>query len=126
MQDFAKAYRLLKADEFSSVFVFRKVKTGNYFRVHYKPNQLGYARLGLVVSKKVHKRANKRNYIKRLLRELFRFNRESLLDFDIVIRVTKLFTHDDYLKIKLEFKRLFADMETKKIECDKKIANCNN
>lgn len=45
------------------------------------------ARLGLVVSKKAAKRANKRNYMKRVIREWFRCNRHRLPPKDFVVRV---------------------------------------
>lgn len=98
--------RLKKADDFSSVFLFRKVLHGNYVKIHYKPNDLGSSRLGLVVSKMIHKKANKRNYMKRVLRELFRHEKVSWENFDIIIRVKKLFIHDNYAEIKAEVLRL--------------------
>lgn len=54
-------------------------------------NDLGYARLGLVVAKKNAKRANKRNYMKRVLREWFRLHRHQLGGEDVVVRVRQLF-----------------------------------
>ena len=40
--------------------------------MHYMPNALEHARLGLIVGKKTARRAVQRNYMKRVLRELFR------------------------------------------------------
>ena len=54
-------------------------------------NVQGFARLGLVVSKKVAKRANRRNYMKRTLREWFRLNRHRLDSSDLVVRVRRPF-----------------------------------
>lgn len=54
-------------------------------------NALGYPRLGLVVAKKVAKRANRRNYMKRVLREWFRTNRHQLPPVDMIIRVQQPF-----------------------------------
>lgn len=110
MQQFTKAHRLKKADEFSSVFIFRKVRAGEYLKIHYKPSGLLQSRLGLVVSKKVHKRAHRRNYMKRVVRELFRCGQQALVPHDIVVRVHKLFTSDDFLKIKAEFDYLTKRM----------------
>lgn len=89
---FTKAHRLQKADEFSSVFVFRKVRHGTYFKIHYKPNELDNSRLGFMVSKKIHKRANQRNYMKRSIREYFRLNQSKWDNVDIIVRVQKHFT----------------------------------
>jgi ribonuclease P protein component len=58
---------------------------GRCFSVRYRENELGHARLGLAVSKRVSKRAVERNRIKRLLRESFRRIRNQLPPLDLVI-----------------------------------------
>lgn len=103
MYRFTPAHRLKKADEFSSVFIFRKVRYGQHFKIHYKPNELSHSRLGLIISKKVHKRANKRNYIKRVIRELFRREQLNWRSYDIIVRVNKCFTSDDFKIVAAEF-----------------------
>lgn len=103
---FAQTHRLLKADEFSSVFLFRKVRFGTYLKIYLRPNELDNSRLGLIVSKKVHKRAVRRNYMKRVIRESFRLNYALWNNYDIVVRVQKCFTQDDFLAITAEFMRL--------------------
>nr|WP_256473489.1 ribonuclease P protein component [Neisseria sp. HSC-16F19] len=84
---FGKQYRLLKTDEFSSVFALRRQKSRDWLQILRAPNTLGHARLGLVVGKKAAKRANKRNYMKRCIREWFRLNRHRLPAEDIIVRV---------------------------------------
>ncbi len=107
VQRFTQAHRLKKADEFSSVFLFRRSKSGVYLKIYYKPNELPNSRLGLITSKRIAKRANKRNYMKRLTRELFRQNNADWLkSYDVVVKVIKLFTHDNYSEIINEFKLL--------------------
>ena len=106
MQNFASTHRLLKADEFSSVFLFRKVRFGTYLKIYFKPNELNNSRLGLIVSKKVHKRANRRNYMKRVIRELFRHNYQYWANYDIVVRVNKYYSQTDFNNISAEFIRL--------------------
>lgn len=84
---FIDAYRLRKTDEFSSVFAFRKAVKGRFFIVHYRPNEGTTARMGVVVAKKLAKRANARNLVKRIAREQFRIRRSELPFFDMVIRL---------------------------------------
>lgn len=54
-------------------------------------NGLGHPRLGMVVSKKTAKRANARNYMKRVIRDWFRLNRHALPPHDFVVRVRQKF-----------------------------------
>jgi ribonuclease P protein component len=103
---FTQQHRLQNADDFSSVFVFRKVRFGTYFKIHFKPNELNHSRLGLIVSKKNHKRANKRNYMKRTIREYFRLHQNAWSGVDMVVRVQKYFTSDEYPQIMAELNQL--------------------
>jgi ribonuclease P protein component len=86
-QRFLSAYRLRKTDEYSSVFAFRRAYKGRYLVAHYRPNELGTARLGVVVAKKLAKRANVRNLVKRIVREQFRKTRVALPPLDLVVRL---------------------------------------
>lgn len=95
---FARRDRLTKTDEFSSVFGFRKAIRGQWLMLHYQPRspqcrqireQSGpeAARLGLVVGKKLLKRAVDRNRLKRVVRENFRLRRLQLPAYDLVVRL---------------------------------------
>lgn len=53
--------------------------------MRYRDNELGHARLGLAISKRVSKRAVERNRIKRLLRESFRRVRHRLPAVDVMV-----------------------------------------
>ncbi len=106
MNSFTKAHRLQKADEFSSVFVFRKVIHGKFFKLHYKPNDLVNSRLGFMVSKKIHKRANQRNYIKRVIREYFRTHQNLWQPVDVIIRSQRHFSTLDYPQVISELDQL--------------------
>lgn len=105
---FTKKAKLIKTDEFSSVFNFRKRISAKYLAVHYQPNLIGHARLGLVVGKKVAKRAVDRNYIRRVLREFFRIQQHEINHVDLVIRVQKKFEKEDFVQVKQEFVTLIA------------------
>ena len=56
--------------------------------IRFRDNGLGYARLGLAISRKNIRRAVDRNRIKRIIRESFRQNRRLLDSLDIVILST--------------------------------------
>ncbi|MDR3213243.1 MAG: ribonuclease P protein component [Azoarcus sp.] len=84
---FRRVHKLQKTDEFSSVFAFRRVLRGRYYTLHYRPSGLDTARLGVVVAKKLVKRANGRNLVKRIAREVFRLRRESLPACDLIVRL---------------------------------------
>ncbi|MEN3111023.1 ribonuclease P protein component [Uliginosibacterium paludis] len=86
-RSFRPAYRLCKTDEYSSVFAFRKAVRGRYFVLHYKPSEYACARLGVVVAKKLARRAVLRNLIKRMAREHFRHTREILPCHDMILRL---------------------------------------
>ncbi len=103
MLNYTKDHRLKNADEFSSVFIFRKVKISNHFKIHYKPNSLDYSRLGIIVSKKIHKRANRRNYMKRTIREIFRLTQNNWHGTDLIVRVNKAYSFNDFASVKAEF-----------------------
>ena len=105
---FTKEAKLIKTDEFSSVFNFRKRISAKFLALHYQPNKIGHARLGLVVGKKVAKRAVDRNYMRRVLREFFRIQQHEINPVDLVIRVQKKFEKEDFIQIKQEFDTLLA------------------
>jgi ribonuclease P protein component len=87
-QRFLDAYRLRKTDEYSSVFAFRRAVRGRFLSVHYRPNSQGTARMGVVVAKKLARRAVARNLVKRICREIFRIRRGALPSLDLVIRLS--------------------------------------
>ncbi|MDR2451211.1 MAG: ribonuclease P protein component [Candidatus Accumulibacter sp.] len=87
---FPRRCRLTKADEFTSVFGFRKSIKSEHFLLHYCPRKGGKthgARLGLVVAKRCLRRSVDRNLIKRLVREIFRIRRSELPPCDLVVRL---------------------------------------
>jgi ribonuclease P protein component len=90
-------HKLRKTDEFSSVFTFRKRFYGEWLLANVKPNQQAQHRYGLVVSKKIAKLAVRRNYMKRVLRELLRNQPQPAVNgYDVVLQVRKAFQHSDF------------------------------
>ncbi len=104
---FGKPYRLLKTEDFSSVFAFRKQRSSALFQVlHNNGNQLGHPRLGLVVAKKVAKRANRRNYMKRVIREWFRCHKTDLPAQDFIVRVRSRFGRSESAQAREQLAKL--------------------
>ncbi|MCE0722070.1 MULTISPECIES: ribonuclease P protein component [Legionella] len=69
---FKKTQRLLTKNDYNYVFEQAKKIVTSEFIILFRENNLGYARLGLALSKKMIAKAHDRNRIKRLLRESFR------------------------------------------------------
>jgi ribonuclease P protein component len=67
------------------------------------PNTLDYVRLGIVVSKKVARHAVSRNYIKRVIREVFRLHCQSKRSLDIVVRINLQFGRHEFRAVEQEF-----------------------
>jgi len=85
--DFARVRRIVKTDEFSSVFRLRPVQKTPHFVLYARPNELTHARLGVVAAKRFAPRAVTRNTIKRVAREIFR--RSALINVDCIVRLSK-------------------------------------
>ena len=104
---FGKQYRLLKTDDYSSVFALRNRKSRDLLHVSRSgDNGLGHARLGLVVSKKTAKRANKRNYMKRVIRDWFRCHKAEMPPQDFIVRVKRRFERADAPEIRRQLAQL--------------------
>ncbi|MDF7676855.1 ribonuclease P protein component [Neisseriaceae bacterium ESL0693] len=105
---FDKRYRLLKTGDFSSVFALRCQKRRFWVQVFRAENGLSHPRLGLVVAKKVAKRANRRNYMKRVLREWFRTHRHQLPPVDLIIRVQQPFDSGQRAEVLMTLHKLMT------------------
>jgi len=84
-----------KTDEFSSVFRFRCVRSVSGLDLLAAPNGLSYARLGMIVPKKIISTAVRRNRVKRLIRESFRLNQVDLAGLDVVARIKSKIDEDN-------------------------------
>jgi len=86
-QNYARDQRIVKTDDFSSVFRLRPVYRTPHFVLYARSNQLNQARLGIVAAKRFAPRAVTRNTIKRVARELFR--QSTLPAIDCIVRLSK-------------------------------------
>jgi len=87
LQDYSRDRRIVKTDEFSSVFRLRPVQRTAHFVLYTRANQLAHARLGVVAAKRFAPRAVTRNAIKRISRELFR--QAALPAIDCIVRLSQ-------------------------------------
>lgn len=70
---FSRSRRLLTPRDYKQVFDGASLKVScKEVLILARPNQLGHARLGLVIAKRQVRQANQRNRIKRIARETFR------------------------------------------------------
>jgi ribonuclease P protein component len=84
---YARDRRIVKTDDFSSVFRLRPVYRTAHFVLYARSTQLSHARLGIVAAKRFAPRAVTRNTIKRVARELFR--QSDLPAIDCIVRLSK-------------------------------------
>ncbi len=85
--NFARDRRIVKTDEFSSVFRLRPVYRTAHFVLYTRQTDLPHARLGVVAAKRLAPRAVTRNTIKRMTRELFR--QTALPSIDCIVRLSQ-------------------------------------
>ena len=85
MNRFPKQLRLCDKSQIKNVFDQKQKLSQSNIAVFYCRNEIGCARLGIVISKKNIALAVKRNTIKRIVRESFRSNQEKIKNFDIVV-----------------------------------------
>ena len=98
--------KLSNADDFSAVFNFKKKLSSPHLYFHYAPNSKNHIRLGYIVSSKIEKLSVKRNYMRRLIREILKRQIPFKASFDIVIRVHKTFDKKKFTQIENEIENL--------------------
>lgn len=86
MFEFDKTRRLLKKSDYDRVFVDAQKTVTPEFIILHKKNSLGYARLGLALSKKMVAKACNRNRLKRIIRENFRTHKLPATDLVFLAR----------------------------------------
>lgn len=84
--------------------------TSRSFLLFGLPNDVGHSRLGITVTKKIGG-AVRRNRIKRLLREVFRRNRQRLSpEIDVVVNARRGIEERSYGELEAEFVERFEQL----------------
>ena len=86
---FRPEHRLRQPAEFAAVIADSRRLGGRHFDLRFRGNGGTWARLGLIVPKRLARRAVLRNTLKRLARESFRQALPSLPAVDLVLRLTR-------------------------------------
>lgn len=112
----SKKERLSKNKDFEKVFKEgKKLWINQLLLLIYKPNNLNYRRLGIIVSKKI-KKAVQRNKVKRWLREFYRKNKDLFpqkCDM-IIIAHPNLINYKNFREISLKLKEFFLSFKREK------------
>ena len=114
-RQFRKSHRLSGPGAYREVFNGRIRSADSQFIVLARPNRQEHARLGLAVSRKKLKTAVARNRIKRLIRECFREQQESLASLDLVVMPQAGIDPDDRRRLRTSLENHF-----------KKVSKCRN
>lgn len=89
--------------------------SSDLIQIYAKPNGFVYSRVGLIVSKKIERYAVKRNWIKRILRETFRKNRQDeyahFKKMDWVIRLRRHVSKNESAQLATEAKLLMFQLQ---------------
>nr|WP_074202501.1 ribonuclease P protein component [Nitrosomonas cryotolerans] len=108
----SKNRRLHKAEEFSAVIRVKCTVSGDFLQVYAKPNNATFSRLGLIVAKRIERRAVRRNRVKRVLREAFRMTQQDsdVRKMDWVVRLRRPITRNDSFHLAIEVKLLMLQL----------------
>lgn len=87
---FSRRARLSGQAAFKALLRSRRSARGERFVVQATANGEPFARLGIVVGKRVAPRSVDRSYLKRLVRETFRRSQREWVGFDLLVRPRRL------------------------------------
>jgi ribonuclease P protein component len=98
---FSKSKRLRTPKDFKDVFQKSTRSASVCFSVLSRCTDIAIPRIGIIVAKKTISRAVKRNTIRRMVRESFRFHQQNLAGLDIVVLVRSAVTSQSKTEIRL-------------------------
>lgn len=81
---FSSDWRIRTTAVFRCVYSKRQRLLDRYYVLYYLNNDIGHSRLGVVASKRSVKKAIIRNRVRRMVKEVFRRQKNQLPSFDLV------------------------------------------
>ena len=109
-QSFPRSCRLTARRQFLAVYETGQRVASGSFVLFGLPNDVGHCRLGITVTRKAGG-AVRRNRIKRLLREVFRRNRQALSPaLDLVVNARPGIESRTYAELEAEFVSRFEEL----------------
>lgn len=103
-----KINSLKNQNDFKKVFNKGEVFGNRTFVMYFLKNKRGKNRIGIIVSKKISKKAVVRNKIRRQIKEAYRLNEEKLIrGYDIILIAKESIKKTDYQKIEKSLMHLF-------------------
>ncbi|MDI6752157.1 MAG: ribonuclease P protein component [bacterium] len=97
----SKSYTLRKKREFEELFKNGKRVASRFFATFFLAKE--EKRIGIIVSKKVSKKAVIRNRVRRRIREIYRLNKEDMPQGWIMVIARKEITEADFPNLKRAF-----------------------
>lgn len=107
---FSKKNRLTTKAEYTEVFDSGLKVSLGWFLALYKKNEKALSRIGIIVSKRIVKKATSRNYLKRMIREGFRVRQPKIKGLDIVIMARKGCKVENKAKLQKELDTLWQQL----------------
>jgi len=105
---FSRRARLSGPGVFQALLRSRRSSKSERFLVQATANGRVFARLGIVVGKRVARRAVDRGYLKRLVRETFRREQEGLAGFDLLVRPRRIVLRSEVIAAADELRALLT------------------
>lgn len=102
--------RIRQRSEFEQAFRAEQLNN-KWFVVYVRKNKSGFARLGIIASKKIMPRAASRNFVKRLIRETFRCKFPVGRALDIVVRAKRQISPESLAEGQLALMQLLQTIQ---------------
>lgn len=102
--------RIRQRTEFEQVFRAERL-TNKWFAIYVRKNDSGFARLGIVASKRTMPKAVSRNLAKRMIREAFRRGFSAGCTIDIVVRAKRQIRPENLAEGRLALEQLLQAVQ---------------